>query len=297
MANQYENLVFKGGGVLGIAYAGALKALEGYGVLQNIKRVAGTSAGAISAALVSLKIPAATIKNIVDQTAFSSFMDGNLLGDALHTFKDYGFYKGDAFLAWMKTQIENSGRGLSGNATFADFKQKGCLELHVFATDLNTKTVKEFSTDKTPTVIVAEAVRASMSIPLFFEAWQFPSNNPDNHIYVDGGMVFNYPLTIFDVGNVPNPKSLGLFLTNLGPTPPPSSLTTGQFPKYISSLVSTMLDAQAINFLNDPTEKDRSIVIDNLGISPTNFNITGLQKSNLFDSGEKYAAEFLQAHG
>lgn len=45
----YKNLVLEGGGIRGLAYPGALQVLEGKGVLKNINRVAGTSAGAIIA--------------------------------------------------------------------------------------------------------------------------------------------------------------------------------------------------------------------------------------------------------
>lgn len=291
MKTQIENLVFKGGGVLGIAYAGAIEVLEQQGVLQNILRVAGTSAGAITAALVSLRYNSAEITNIVNQTNFKSFEDGEVIVDAMHVLNKYGFYKGDVFLNWMKTQIQN--KGLDPNATFQDFANAGCRELHIFASDLNIQGLREFSTEATPTVIVAEAVRASMSIPLFFEAWTFPDNNPNNHVYVDGGMIYNYPLTIFDNGPVANTQSIGLFLSNLGAPKPPSSLQTGHFADYIGSLVETMLDAQVVNFQHDPEEEVRSIVIDNLGISPTNFKLSDDQKTALFDSGKKYAGEFL----
>lgn len=293
MSVSIENLVFKGGGVLGIAYAGAIEVIESKGILNGIKRVAGTSAGAITAALVSLRYTSAEITSIVNQTDFKSFEDGSDIGNALHFFKKYGYYEGDAFLNWMKQQIQN--KGLNPNATFKDFADKGCRELHVFSTDLNTNGLKEFSTDKTPSVIVAEAVRASMSIPLFFEAWQFSNNNPDDHVYVDGGMIYNYPITIFDTNDVANPNTLGLFLSNLGPAPAPSNLQRGMFIKYIESLVTTMLDAQVINFENDPEEKKRSIVIDNLGISATNFKLSDTQKTDLYNSGKKYATEFLNA--
>ncbi|MCC6370275.1 MAG: patatin-like phospholipase family protein [Bacteroidia bacterium] len=288
---QPENLVFKGGGVLGIAYAGAIEVLEQQNVLQSVTRVAGTSAGAITAALVSLNYNAAEIKNIVNQTNFKSFEDGNPILNALHVLRDYGFYKGDAFLQWMRTQITN--KGLSATATFSDFAAKGCRELHVFATDLNIKGLKEFSLATTPNVPVAEAVRASMSIPMFFEAWTFSNNNPDNHIYVDGGMIYNYPITLFDSNGQANPKTLGLFLSNLGPAAPPTNLSQGDFVKYIGSLVETMLNAQVVNFLHDPEDEKRSIIIDNLGISPTNFKLTDDQKTALFNSGRKYALQYL----
>lgn len=294
MENQIENLVFKGGGVLGIAYAGAIEVLESQNILQGIKRVAGTSAGAITATLVSLRYTSAQITTIVNNTDFKSFEDGEFIIDALHTINKYGFYKGDAFLQWMKTQIKNA--GLDENATFQDFADKGCRDLYVFSTDLNEKGLKEFSVTTTPTVIVAEAVRASMSIPLFFEAWTFPDKNPDDHIYVDGGMIYNFPLTIFDTGIDPNMQSLGLFLSNLGTPPPPSDLTTGEFKDYIGTLVETMLDAQVINFQHDPEEEQRSIIIDNLGISPTDFKLTSEQQTALRNSGIKYTQEFLAKH-
>jgi len=47
--SQFRNLAFEGGGVKGIAYAGASAVLEDKGILPNICRVAGTSIGAITA--------------------------------------------------------------------------------------------------------------------------------------------------------------------------------------------------------------------------------------------------------
>ncbi len=64
-----ENLAFKGGGVLGAAYAGVYRALEEvkllgsdkttnpFTVYGDVKRVAGTSAGAIFATMVLLGSP------------------------------------------------------------------------------------------------------------------------------------------------------------------------------------------------------------------------------------------------
>ncbi len=44
-----RNLVFEGGGVRGIAYAGALRVLEERGSLSVVERVGGTSVGAVTA--------------------------------------------------------------------------------------------------------------------------------------------------------------------------------------------------------------------------------------------------------
>jgi NTE family protein len=287
MATNYENLVFKGGGVLGIAYAGALQVLEQQNILQNIQRAAGTSAGAITAALVSLRYTAAEIKSIVNATNFKSFEDGL---NPLRVATKYGLYEGDAFLAWMQQRI--TGKGLAATATFTDFKNAGMMDLHVFSTDLNQGTVREFSFATSPNVVVAEAVRASMSIPLFFRAWQFSNNNPDNHIYVDGGMVLNFPIRTFDSGTTPNPQTLGFFLTNLTPQPP-NTLGYDHLEQYVKITFDTILNAQNINFFNDPADIARTMQIDNLGMSATDFGLTEQQQTALFNSGVAAATKFL----
>lgn len=287
MAANYQNIVFKGGGVLGIAYAGALQIIEQNGILQNLQRAAGTSAGAITAALVALRYSASDIKAIVNATNFKSFEDGL---NPLRVATKYGLYEGDAFLAWMQQRITN--KGLAATATFADFKNAGMMDLHVFSTDLNMGTVREFSFETSPNVVVAEAVRASMSIPLFFKAWQFSNNNPDNHIYVDGGMVLNFPIRTFDTGTTPNPQTLGLFLTDLTPQPP-NTLGYDHLEQYVRITFDTILNAQNINFFNDPADIARTMQIDNLGMSATNFGLTEEQQTALFNSGVTAATKFL----
>ncbi len=51
MAYPFRNLVFEGGGVKGSAYIGAIRALNEEGILPEIQRFGGTSAGAITALL------------------------------------------------------------------------------------------------------------------------------------------------------------------------------------------------------------------------------------------------------
>lgn len=61
--------------MLGIAYAGAIKALENQGVLKGIEKVAGTSAGAITATLISLGYSADQVKSTVNANSFKTFED------------------------------------------------------------------------------------------------------------------------------------------------------------------------------------------------------------------------------
>ncbi len=278
-----ENLVFKGGGVLGIAYAGAIEILEEKKMLDNIKRVAGTSAGSIIATLLSLRCSAKEIKELVNATNFKDFEDH---WDPFRIPAKYGLYQGEYFLKWIKKIIKD--KTGDENITFSELVTEGYRELKVFATDLNTSKIKEFSYENTPNVIVAESVRASMSIPLFFEAWKFPNEVPDNHIYVDGGVLYNYPITAFIDYN----KTLGFFLRNYGTNV--SDLKYDEIMKYVEVLFNTILKAQEVDFYKNKEEEEITVNIDDFGISATNFGITEKQKAELFNSGKKSTIDYLK---
>ena len=75
MNYPFRNLIFEGGGVKGIAYVGALQELEKHKILKNIKRVGGTSAGAINAVLLALDYSLEDTRKILSELNFNNFMD------------------------------------------------------------------------------------------------------------------------------------------------------------------------------------------------------------------------------
>lgn len=278
-----ENLVFKGGGVLGIAYAGAIEALGENNILPGVKRVAGTSAGSVVAALVSLKYTTAEIKKVMNDTNFKDFEDHwNPLRIATH----YGLYKGEFLLTWIKGLIkEKTG---NGESTFAELHAAGYLDLKVYSTDLTESALKEFSYETTPNVVVAESIRASMSIPLFFSAWQFPNSIPNDNIYVDGGVIYNYPISAFPDMD----KTLGFFLTEEANHKP---LKFDQLLSYTERLFSSIMQAQTIDFMENDEQKKDTVFVSSLGISSTNFKITDEEKTNLFNEGKKATLAYIGA--
>lgn len=274
------NLAFKGGGVLGIAYAGAIKVLEERNMLPAVQRVAGTSAGALTALILALRYNAQETYDIVSGTNFKDFEDHKNFARILTT---YGVYQGETLLEWVVDKITR--KGLPANATFLDLRKAGYRDLHVFSTNLNRQNITAFSVDTTPNVVVAEAVRASMSIPLFFKAWKFTGNNPDSSIYVDGGVLYNYPLSAFDSGGSPNALTLGFYLTDLQDLAPPNDLGYDDIPHYVKYLFETLMNSQDVDFKNDPEQESRTVLVDDFGISATNFDITPAQITQLYQSG------------
>jgi NTE family protein len=280
------NLVFEGGGVKGVAYCGALHELEGHGILPGITSVAGTSAGAITAALVAAGCTPEELTAAMLDLDFHKFEDGMEIEGPVRVVEHYGWYRGQAFLKWMQGQIE--GKLGSPDATFEDLSTGRRVDLRVVATNLATRTAQVFSVATTPTVPIAEAVRMSMSIPLFFEAVTF-----NGAVHVDGGAVWNYPIEMFDDPSV-SPATIGFRLDNLS-TPRPPPVPIHDLAEFAKGLWETVMNAQGGFYTRNPEDVRRSVVIDDLGLRATDFGLSNAQKQALIDNGAKATSAFLAA--
>lgn len=285
-----ENLAFRGAGVKGVAYSPVPLLLEQFGVLSQIKKVAGTSAGSIIAMLMAAKFSPKEIFDITMAADFSTFADGNLITD-LETIGKYGYHPGKTLLAWFQKILSAK---IAPTATFADFKKAGFLDLHIFAADLNTESLRRFSNETTPNAPVAEAMRCSVSIPEYFQAYRFDSF--DKHIYVDGGLTFNYPLKAFDKP-VFNPKTLGFYIGVTSDIEADSGLDFHEPKAAGIALIETLLKAQDEQLYSDPEDMARTIFLSPCGISSTNFNITEDEKMLLFKTADATILDvFTKAH-
>jgi len=289
-----KNLAIKGGGVKGIAYVGALHELEKQNILQGLQRVSGTSAGSLVAAMIAVGLSAADIEKAMRALDFKKFEGGF---NPFRIFSMYGLYSGDYILHFIRSFFRHSPYKLHPNVTFKEMRAAGCKDLYVFACNVNSQAVVEFSADKTPDTFVAEAIRASMSIPFFFKAFQFSNSIPNDHIYVDGGVVYNYPLTFFDhsrfysKGEL-NDESIGLFL--YAKENRPHKQLKNNSPIFFSKqLFESLTEAQDILVSDDDTLISRSIMIDDLHYSATDFNLSGDDMNKLIESGSKAAKEFM----
>ncbi len=122
MSYHFKNIVFEGGGVKGVAYVGAMQVLKDEGILPNIIRVGGTSAGAINATLFALGFTTAQTRKILKTLDFNNFADDSWgkLRDINRLVNKFGWNKGDFFHKWISKHI-NTMLG-SPDATFRDLK-------------------------------------------------------------------------------------------------------------------------------------------------------------------------------
>jgi NTE family protein len=328
---QIKNLIFEGGGVLGIAYLGALEYLSQKGILKGIKRVGGTSAGAITACITSLNLPFPEIKEIADSLDYKRIPAKSdleklelfpteltktiedLFGDVSCLYRlihNYGWYSTDYFYRWLQEMIANEfdEEKKLPPYTFADFQNKDIhknsksfLELYMIGTNLSKNCPVVFSYETTPDMEVAMAVRISMSVPLFFEGVELETEENGEkitNVFCDGGMVINYPIRLFDDPKFNEHLFYGVNRETLGICfkQKKKQVEIHNLLDYIESLLRISSVIQEECYEEDPLNKSRSIFIDVNGVSALDFNLeTGDDTYRfLYQQGYVAAKEFYE---
>jgi NTE family protein len=312
----FVDVVFEGGGVKGIGLVGALCLLEERG--YQPKTLGGASAGAIVAALRAAGYTADELREIVLGLDYQRFSDRDwedripFFGAPLSILKDHGIYEGEAFFAYMRELLLAKQVRTFGDLIDPEFADDpNPLYRHraqVIVSDLTERRLLVLPRDAQRLGVapndldVALAVRMSMSIPIFFEPVRF--RNPETgreHLIVDGGMLSNFPVWLFDSDGVPEWPTFGLKLVE--PEPVMASLAdrlaveppqrgVAAVIGYIKSLVSTLVEAHD-RFYIEESNFQRTIPIKTLGVRTTEFDLTRERALALFEEGRRAAEGFL----
>lgn len=326
MTFPFRNLVFEGGGVKGIAYVGAMKVLEKKRILKNIVRVGGTSAGSINALLLAAGFSNTETYNELKKLDFNDFKDDSwgALRDMKRLKDEYGWYKGNFFRDWIGDLLRK--KTGSANITFKALQEHSKKELYVYASNISTNFGEVYSPEHTPRMRVVDAVRRSMSIPLFFRA----VCDDRGDVFVDGGVINNFPVKLFDrkkylfdssLERVPeyyqkeneslaaikpksspylyNKETLGFRLDSgkeiavFRDGQEPQSNEIENFMDYTMQLIKTALSVQDSQHLHCD-DWHRTIYIDSLGVGTTDFNLSENRKKQLVASGKESAESYLE---
>lgn len=294
--------VFEGGGVKGIALAGAIQVAERKGV--KWKSVGGTSAGAITACLLAAGYTADELVQILTREMdFNKFMDEDfvdkipLIGKMASALFEKGIYEGDYFEDWMHQKL-----AAKGKEHFKDFMDsEGKSRLKLIASDVTRRKMLVLP-DDLPSYMrrkfsVAHAARMSMSIPYFFEpvVQRFPAEQGvmKKSYIVDGGMLSNYPVWLFDAETKDQARwpTFGFKLME----PESDEPSPSKWPhEYALSLITTMMEAHDKAYI-DEVNFDRTIGIPTMGIQTTQFDISDADKALLIRAGQEAAIKFFKS--
>lgn len=184
-----------GGGILGIAHAGFLKAMEEEGMLGHVREYIGISAGALTALFLTLGYTVKQVEEIATNFQFNSLR--NISPENILNFPfTFGLDRGELLESFVVSILHQ--KGFPPDTTFEELHAKCPIHFRCFATELQTCRLRQFSTTSTPKVLIRFALRASMSLPFVYT----PVQEPSGALLVDGGVLNNLPLVFMTPAEV-----------------------------------------------------------------------------------------------
>jgi NTE family protein len=269
--------------------------------------VAGTSAGAIVASLLAAGYTAKELKDVIVGLDFNQLTDPPavgripLVGPVVDELFAKGLYKGDFFLNLIRDLLARK-----GVRTFGDLILQGetdaryRFKLRVVASDISLGRMVVLPQDVLDYGIqpeqfeVALAVRMSMSIPLFFCPVQLKRPDGGTSLIVDGGLLSNFPVELFDTNGDPPWPTFGFKLVQ-GDEETLSQRTRHPVNGPLSEVIAMFLTATEAHdaYYLKAAKFVRTIAIDTLAVASTDFNLTDAQKEALYQSGVAASRDFL----
>lgn len=282
--------VFEGGGARGIAFIGAIQAMEEEKV--EWERLAGTSAGALIAALLASGYKSYEIRDRVSELDFSKLRGKTYLnripifGIFLELMINLGIYKNDYLESWVDLLLSEK-----GIMTFADLPDG---KLKIIASDISNGQMLILPDDldrynmTTPDLKISTAVMMSASMPFFYRPVIWKTKKRNKSYILDGGLLSNFPIWIFDTDN-PRFPTFGFHFVkdkvNIDAViPTPIHL--------FKNIFKTMLQAHDLRHLNEETI-ERTIQIPTGDINATDFELNEDEINFLYKSGYTSTKEFL----
>jgi len=301
MSDRWCDLVLEGGGVKGLGLVGAFTEINEAG--YRVRRVAGTSAGAIIGSLIAAGMPVEGMQATMREVDYTKFRDESLIdklgvaGKSASLLFNQGVYEGEYLRDWLAGQLEKL-----GIRTFDDLKitepwakdipPSQRYKLVVVASDISGGRLARLPWDydryglDPDKQLVADAVRASMSIPFFYEPVKL-----DGKFLVDGGMLSNFPIGLFD--STPGWPTFGVKLS----AQPDANMVANPVHNtydFAKALLSTMINAHDQMHIDDPATRARTIFVETFKIKATDFDITTEEQARLYESGQDAAVKFLK---
>jgi len=171
-----------------MAHVGALLELSKHMPMHVIKEWMGVSAGALVAMCISIGYTLDELYDFCVRFDFTNIKEvDSIPGWIVH----FGMDTGERLHRLIQACLHV--KGLSSDFTFLECYEKFGRSLRIIATDLNEAAPIIFSYKDTPTYRIGDAVRASMTVPYYFQPFICPQTG---HCLADGAVISNYPLFV-----------------------------------------------------------------------------------------------------
>lgn len=286
--------VFSGGGIKAIAFVGALQVMEERG--YRFQRVAGTSAGALVAALIASGYRSRDITEIMEKTEFEKLVDGRKgmisfpFMKWIRLYWKLGLYRGEELEKWIRRLLADQ-----GVETFADLPEDS---LKIVASDLSRGRILVLPDDLKDYGIlpekfsVARTVRMSSGMPFFYEPVMLYDRSGEKSVIVDGGVLSNFPLWLFS-GQDPfefKRPVIGFQLRSDLQHEPTKKIHNAVY--LYQSLFNTMRLAHDNHYITKQ-QAENIVFIPVNHVSTTHFSLDDETKQKLIEFGRQRTEKFL----
>jgi len=194
----FKNLVFGGGGFKGLSYIGAINAMRDvlgvdFGArTQKLDNVCGVSIGAFFGLLITLGYNSSEISMVCQSLEPEKVFDFNPFNLISSCSLDDGEKSKEIIIKILEK------KGFSKNTTMEMLKKVTDINFHVVSTNISTMSTEHITSDTHKDFTVLEAMLSTMSLPLIFPP---RTNNPQKHMWVDGGILENFPMNRYPAEN------------------------------------------------------------------------------------------------
>ena len=149
--------------------------------------------------------------------------------------------------------------------------------------------------------LVADAVAASIAIPFFYEPLYLTNRQTqESHVLVDGGVLSNFPITVFDRTDGEDPRwpTFGVKIIPRLPSHNREVLPiAGRIPvpgvRHLEAVTATLIVGRDQTYLSRPCVAMRTMQVDTREIGVVEFSVDDARKQRVFQNGWDEADRFL----
>jgi len=274
--------IFGGGAVRGYTYLGVLKAFEEFNFRPQ--QLAGSSVGAVIAGFYAIGMDYFDISKVICDVNFELFKDINLKFTPA-----FAISKGEVFLNWLRENIEkfyykeDYKKGQNSPVCFKDLDR----DFFVITTDLTNSCPFIFSKQTTPNFEVAQAIRASASMPGLLSPVEY-----EGKLLTDGDLMKSNPM--WKLNPLLNPEDLRILELRLEGVSNDNNIKN--LFDYFNKIYSCITNYSTDFIIDMYSNKDKFdyIKIDTKDLILVNFNIKQEIREKLFDIGYETTTKFFK---
>lgn len=203
-----RHIVLSGGGAQGLSFYGFLREANRAGLwnIRDIQTVHGTSIGAFIVTILCMDFEWEVLDDFLVKRPWHTVLKLDLPA-YFRVFENKGMVPKTVYEDVMKPLF--AAKDIPLDVTMRGFYEITGVELHVYATEMNQLEIVDISHKTHPDWPVTKALHCTSNLPIVFEPYI-----ENDCIYLDGGILVNYPIRQCISNGADPDEILGIYKRN-----------------------------------------------------------------------------------